>query len=663
MNKIIKILVAFFIIITATIAQDTDWYTENPGADTFYISNEAELKGLAELVNEKIFDFSGRVIILTDNIDLGGNYWMPIGNNRLSESQRRFRGIFDGNEYVISNLLVKNDYDIFNASVWQAGLFGYIDGGQIKNLTVNVLSIVGGEDNGGLAAVYASTMPIENCGVNIKDSINGNSSSGCGTGGLVGRTTAELTISNSYSTGKVSTKSVRASAGGLVGLASGAITINNSFATGKISASASNYPDTSFTGGLIGRGRNKVEINESFATGNVSADQYNRYTTSSPSGSFAGGLVGGVSSALIINNSFATGDVFATYDITITSNRFAHSGGLIGLAQSSSSVTNCYSSGVISIKIYGTISGSFGGIFGRWASGTNTSVYFNSEGAANSAGTGSPTGITKKTPTQLRDITTFVNWDFYEIWNIKSEINNGFPYLRQFVECKPNEHSFVWIETTPATCTEDGEETEICSKCGETTGNTKKGADKLGHDWGEWNDWDTTEVATCTELGSRTKESVCQNDNEHIDTETEDIDKTEHLFDWIETTSATCEEVGEETEICGVCLFENDAREIEKLTGEDCDITNIIVVTKSSKMLFKANVVSDKMEIMLDDAKSFVVYDNTGNIVAKGLRGNRKAPLVWNLRNLAGRFVANGTYLVIVEANDVIYSAKIGVKR
>jgi len=30
---------------------------------------------------------------------------------------------------------------------------------------------------------------------------------------------------------------------------------------------------------------------------------------------------------------------------------------------------------------------------------------------------------------------------------------------------------------------------------------------------------------------------------------------------------------------------------------------------------------------------------------------------------LAGRFVANGTYLVIVEANDVIYSAKIGVKR
>jgi len=61
-----------------------------------------------------------------------------------------------------------------------------------------------------------------------------------------------------------------------------------------------------------------------------------------------------------------------------------------------------------------------------------------------------------------------------------------------------------------------------------------------------------------------------------------------------------------------------------------------------------------------------VIYDNTGNIVFR--RGGISSALVWDLRNTAGRFVANGTYLVIVKAigqsgNEYHYSAKLGVKR
>ena len=69
------------------------------------------------------------------------------------------------------------------------------------------------------------------------------------------------------------------------------------------------------------------------------------------------------------------------------------------------------------------------------------------------------------------------------------------------------------------------------------------------------------------------------------------------------------------------------------------------------------------MEILLDGKEiKFVVYDMTGNVV-KSSEGR-----TWDLRNTAGRYVANGKYLVIVEAKDkngkvYRYSAKLGVKR
>ncbi|MCL2845503.1 MAG: InlB B-repeat-containing protein [Chitinivibrionia bacterium] len=58
-----------------------------------------------------------------------------------------------------------------------------------------------------------------------------------------------------------------------------------------------------------------------------------------------------------------------------------------------------------------------------------------------------------------------------------------------------------------------------------------------------------------------------------------------------------------------------------------------------------------------------VVYDNLGNVVF-----TETGATVWNLTNAAGRFVANGTYLIVVEAVGVSgktygYTTKIGVRR
>ncbi|MCL2844190.1 MAG: hypothetical protein FWE23_01880 [Chitinivibrionia bacterium] len=75
------------------------------------------------------------------------------------------------------------------------------------------------------------------------------------------------------------------------------------------------------------------------------------------------------------------------------------------------------------------------------------------------------------------------------------------------------------------------------------------------------------------------------------------------------------------------------------------------------------------------------IMDNLGNVVfmadgvgatALGRHGGngcpQQSPIVWNLTNPSGRFVANGTYLIIVEATGIsgrrfTYSARIGVSK
>jgi hypothetical protein len=63
---------------------------------------------------------------------------------------------------------------------------------------------------------------------------------------------------------------------------------------------------------------------------------------------------------------------------------------------------------------------------------------------------------------------------------------------------------------------------------------------------------------------------------------------------------------------------------------------------------------------------NLIVYDMTGNVVFR--TSGRDEKIVWNLTNPAGRFVANGTYLVIVEARGMsgkvyMYYGQVGVNR
>ncbi|MCL2845061.1 MAG: hypothetical protein FWE23_06385 [Chitinivibrionia bacterium] len=64
------------------------------------------------------------------------------------------------------------------------------------------------------------------------------------------------------------------------------------------------------------------------------------------------------------------------------------------------------------------------------------------------------------------------------------------------------------------------------------------------------------------------------------------------------------------------------------------------------------------------------IMDALGNVVftETAVGANHHLPIIWNLQNQSGRFVANGTYLIIAEATGIsgrrfTYSARIGVSR
>ena len=96
--------------------------------DTYVISTAQELLNFASLVNEGSTSIKG---ILAGDIDMSGKTWIPIGT-----SSKPFKGVFDGNGYTVSNLIMadNNNYEY-------AGFFGYAKNATIKNVTVNKVTL------------------------------------------------------------------------------------------------------------------------------------------------------------------------------------------------------------------------------------------------------------------------------------------------------------------------------------------------------------------------------------------------------------------------------------------------------------------------------------------------------------------------------------------
>lgn len=165
--------------VQAETTSDTSWYNE--GQTEFTISDEADLRGLADLVNgEDSVSFENCTIKMDSDINLdNSSAWTPIGNSE----EKKFKGNFDGQNHVINNLFSRKDYDssISGEQKDFIGLFGYVEGSELKHSTITNLSlnnldiqVVYGNsptysigDVFGIGGVvgYADQVDIENCNV------------------------------------------------------------------------------------------------------------------------------------------------------------------------------------------------------------------------------------------------------------------------------------------------------------------------------------------------------------------------------------------------------------------------------------------------------------------------------------------------------------------
>ena len=170
---------------------DTSWYSKS--AASFSLSTPAELAGLAKLAEEN--DFAGKTITLTEDINLGGHEWAPIGT-----ATKPFKGTIEGNGVKISNLKMTEEIISSNPDDQKvAGFIGFLAGGGVKGITFTDASISVGQDVA--AAVVAGFMnggSISNVKVDNAD-INGGYKSDMGT--IAGKLYDEGSVTNCEVTG------------------------------------------------------------------------------------------------------------------------------------------------------------------------------------------------------------------------------------------------------------------------------------------------------------------------------------------------------------------------------------------------------------------------------------------------------------------------------
>ena len=258
---------------------DISWYSADK--NSFTIHNRAELLGLAYLVNSGN-DFAGKTVRLGKDIVFNegdaSTYaenepmykWTPIGSsiNNVKETVK-FKGTFNGEDkngvrHTISGLCANTP------DAWFVGLFGAVDGANIKNVEIKnsyfagayyAASATGYAKNSQIKTVYSDA---------VIDATNGNS------GGIAGGI-SEVIINNCWYDGVLTADSVD---GGIAGVAFSECEneLNNCLMTAKIKGGKN-------TGGLIGLIQGSVRIIDCLNASETSIE-----TQSAPVGSIIGSI-------------------------------------------------------------------------------------------------------------------------------------------------------------------------------------------------------------------------------------------------------------------------------------------------------------------------------------------------------------------------------------
>lgn len=284
--------------------------------------------------------------------------------------------------------------------------------------------------SGGLLAYGSATINNSYNTGNVLSSSNSYYSRSSFSGGLVGSTTTAY-ISNSYNTGDVTTATNTSTnysysyIGGLVAFAD-TVNIISSYNTGNVYSNVIER-SRSCSGGLVGYIYTAAYIRSSYNSGCAFSKCI--YLSNS------GGLVGYGYGTVDISDSYNTGNISATSTASTSSSSYsncpyAHSGGLVGSGVTSNGqtyISNSYNTGSVSSNSYFLSYAFSGGLSSDYSKSVNES--YSLEGCINSL---FATGSTGKflSSNDLKNISSFNEWDFDEVWTIDSNINNGYPVLK-----------------------------------------------------------------------------------------------------------------------------------------------------------------------------------------------------------------------------------------
>ena len=199
---------------------------EGTELEPYMIKTADDLTKLSSLVNSGN-SYSGSYFKLSDNIEMTGRTFVPIGNQ-----EHPFSGVFEGDGYYIKGISV-------NATSF-IGLFGYADGATINNLGVENENLTGTSYIGGIAG-YSHNTVITNCFT------SGLTSGNDCVGAIVGYSGEGTVIQNCFSSLQHTRYEIFGSVGGLVGYNCGML--ENSYYGSTINAKIF---EKNTTGGIVG---------------------------------------------------------------------------------------------------------------------------------------------------------------------------------------------------------------------------------------------------------------------------------------------------------------------------------------------------------------------------------------------------------------------------
>jgi len=167
------------------------WNGSGTETDPYQITTVEELSDLSETVAFGL-TYDGEFFKLCNNLDMNvppyntGEGWLCIGSYNDS-----FKGIFNGNSKIISNLYINRPSSDY------IGIFGFTDNCQIRNLGLENVNITGGNYTGGIMGCCINNSIIDSC--YVKGVINGTNI----VGGILGFSFNSFTIRNSYVEGSI----------------------------------------------------------------------------------------------------------------------------------------------------------------------------------------------------------------------------------------------------------------------------------------------------------------------------------------------------------------------------------------------------------------------------------------------------------------------------